>query len=85
VPNLSLKNVDQSVYESVKNAAARRGMSLNAYINKLLEQDAADEQLREQRQQAAERLRKVRQHVGMQEDATPLIRAMREGTDIFED
>lgn len=77
VTEIRLHNVDESVCDMLKEQAGRKGMSLNAYLNALLEEQATKPQ-REFAAQARIRLLELKQKYGTFTDSVHLIREDRD-------
>src|ERR1700733_6334201 len=71
--NITLKNVPDKVYRTVKRAAKEQGRSLNAQIIQLLETEAAQLDRRKKRAEWLADLEKFRNSLPRMDDGTPLI------------
>jgi hypothetical protein len=76
--NITLKNVPEKVYRTVKRAAKEQGRSLNAQIIQLLETEAAQLDRRKKRAEWLADLEKFRNSLPRMDDSTPLIRQERQ-------
>jgi hypothetical protein len=76
--NITLKNVPDKVYRTVKRAAKEQGRSLNAQIIQLLEAEAAELERRKKSRQWRAELEQFRKSLPPMSDSTPLIRQERE-------
>ena len=76
--NITLKNVPEKVYRTVKRAAKEQGRSLNAQIIQLLEAEAAHLERRRRSREWLAELERFRNSLPPQEDSTPLIRRERQ-------
>jgi hypothetical protein len=76
--NITLKNVPDKVYRTVKRAAKEQGRSLNAQIIHTLEREAAELERRRKSRQWLADLERFRNSLPPQEDSTPLIRRERQ-------
>ena len=76
--NITLKNVPEKVYRTVKRAAKEQGRSLNAQIIQLLEAEAAHLERRKRLPELIKELERFRNSLPPQEDSTPLIRRERQ-------
>jgi hypothetical protein len=76
--NITLKNVPDKVYRTVKRAAKEQGRSLNAQIIQLLEAEAAELERRKKRSEWRAELERFRNSLPPMDDSTPLIRQERQ-------
>jgi hypothetical protein len=76
--NITLKNVPDKVYRTVKRAAKEQGRSLNAQIIHALEVEAAEFERRKRAAKWRKELDRFRNSLPPQEDSTPLIRQERQ-------
>jgi hypothetical protein len=76
--NITLKNVPDKVYRTVKRAAKEQGRSLNAQIIQLLETEAAHLDRRKRLPELIKELDRFAASLGPMDDSTPLIRQERE-------
>lgn len=76
--NITLKNVPDKVYRTVKRAAKEQGRSLNAQIIHALEAEAAEFERRKRVAKWRKDLDRFAASLGPMSDSTPLIRQERE-------
>jgi hypothetical protein len=76
--NITLKNVPDKVYRTVKRAAKEQGRSLNAQIIHTLELEAAHLERRRKLPQIIEKLNRFAASLPPMDDSTPLIREERQ-------
>lgn len=76
--NITLKNVPDKVYRTVKRAAKEQGRSLNAQIIQLLEAEAAQLERRKRLPELIKKLERFRKSLPPMDDSTPLIRQERQ-------
>jgi hypothetical protein len=76
--NITLKNVPEKVYRTVKRAAKEQGRSLNAQIIQLLEAEVAQVERRKRAAKWREELDRFAASLPPMDDSTPLIREERQ-------
>jgi len=76
--NITLKNVPDKVYQTVKRAAKEQGRSLNAQIIRTLELEAAELERRRRSRRWLAQVERFANSLPPQEDSTPLIRQERQ-------
>ena len=76
--NITVKNIPDPVYETIKKEAKRKGRSLNAEIIKLLEAEAAQAERRRDLLALRKDLDRFAARLPPMEDSAPLIREDRE-------
>lgn len=76
--NITLKNVPEPVYRTMKAEAKRNKRSLNAQIIHALEMEAAEARRLQRMPKVMEELARFRASLPLMDDSTPLIRAERE-------
>jgi hypothetical protein len=76
--NITLKNVPDKVYRTVKRAAKEQGRSLNAQIIHTLELEAAHLERRRKLPRLIEKLNQFAASLPAMDDSTPLIREERQ-------
>jgi hypothetical protein len=76
--NITLKNVPDKVYRTVKRAAKEQGRSLNAQIIQLLEAEAAHLERRKRLPELIKELDRFAASLPPMVDSTPLIRQERQ-------
>jgi len=72
--NITLKNVPDKVYRTVKRAAKEQGRSLNAQIIRTLEKEAAEIERRKKVAEWRKELDRFAASLPPMDDSTPLIR-----------
>jgi len=72
--NITLKNVPDKVYRTVKQAAKEQGRSLNAQIIRALETEASEFERRRKQARLRRELDRFVESLPTLEDSTPLIR-----------
>ena len=75
--NITLKNVPDKVYRTVKQAAKEQGRSLNAQIIRTLEMEAAQLERRKKLPEVIKKLDKFAASLPLMDDSAPLIREER--------
>jgi hypothetical protein len=76
--NITLKNVPDKVYQTVKRAAKEQGRSLNAQIIQLLEAEAEQLERRKRLPELIKKLDRFAASLPPVEDSAPLIRQERQ-------
>jgi hypothetical protein len=76
--NITLKNVPDKVYRTVKRAAKEQGRSLNAQIIHTLEAEVAEIERRKRAAKWRKELDQFARSLGPMDDSTPLIRQERQ-------
>jgi hypothetical protein len=76
--NITLKNVPDKVYRTMKRAAKEQGRSLNAQIIHTLEGETAELERRKRAAKWRKELDQFRKSLQPMDDSTPLIRQERE-------
>ena len=76
--NITLKNVPDKVYRTVKQAAKEQGRSLNAQIIRTLEAEAAELERRKRVAKWRKELDRFSNSLPLMDDSTPLIRQERQ-------
>ena len=76
--NITLKNVPDKVYRTVKRAAKEQGRSLNAQIIRALEAEAAEYERRKRAVKWRKELDQFAASLPPMDDSTPLIRQERQ-------
>jgi hypothetical protein len=76
--NITLKNVPDKVYRTVKRAAKEQGRSLNAQIIQLLEAEAVESERRRKSRQWRAEFERFRKSLPPMDDSTALIRQERQ-------
>ena len=76
--NITLKNVPDSVYRTIKREAKTKGRSLNAQIIQTLAAEAAEAERRRRLANARKEFDRFAASLPPMDDSTPLIRAERE-------
>ena len=76
--NITVKNVPEAVYRTIKQEAEQQGRSLNTQIIQVLQTEATEVQRRRNFRKARNELEKFAASLGPLEDSAPLIREDRE-------
>jgi hypothetical protein len=77
--NITLKNVPDKVYRTVKRAAKEQGRSLNAQIILALEAEAAEFERRKRAAKWRKEVERFRKSLQPMDDSTALLRQERQG------